>query len=50
MSWREGTALERTPDLVGQKIKVWWNDDQGKSSNQALAFRGGGIWERPRAM
>ena len=29
MAWREGTATERTQQLVGQKIKVWWEDDEG---------------------
>lgn len=29
MSWIEGLPHQRTPDLLGQKIKVWWNDDQG---------------------
>ena len=30
MSWIEGLPHQRTPDLIGQKLKIWWNDDTGK--------------------
>lgn len=42
MSWIEGLPHQRTPDLVGQKIKVWWNDDQGKQQ-PGLGIRGGEV-------
>lgn len=27
--WREARADDRTPELVGRKIKVFWDDESG---------------------
>lgn len=32
--WREARADDRTPELVGRKIKVFWDDESGTCKPQ----------------